>query len=98
MDTDGYDLLASLGWGETIRSRIERTERIGGWIDEQGQSAPILAALADQFGVAGTEALESRRLGSVRAIQAAGGLASLEGATVLNLKHHLLATDAEWAA
>ena len=98
LDTDGYDLLASLGWGETIRSRVERTERIGGWIDEQGRSTPILTALADQFGVAGTEALESERLDSVLAIRAAGGLASLEGVTVLDLKRRLLATDAEWAA
>ena len=97
-DTDGYDLLASLGWGETIRSRIERTERIGGWIGKQGQSTPILAALANQFSVAGTEALESRHLGSVPSIKAAGGLALLDGDVVLDLKRRLLATDAEWAA
>ncbi len=98
LDTDGYDLLASLGWGETIRSRVERTERISGWIDKQGASGPILSALANQFGVAGTEALESRHLGSVPSIQEAGGLASLEGVTVPDLKRRLLATDAEWAA
>lgn len=98
LDTDGYDLLASLGWGETIRSRVERTERIGAWLDNQGQSAPILTALANQFGVAGTEALESRHLGQVTAIKAAGGLVSLDGDVVFDLKRRLLATDAEWAA
>ena len=99
LDADGYDLLASLGWGETIRSRVERAERIDDWIDEQGQAAPVLAALADQFCVAGTDALESRFLGSVPSIRAAGGLASLSGVTVLDdLKRRLLATDAEWAA
>ena len=98
LDADGYDLLASLGWGETIRSRIERAERIDSWIDEQGRSAPILTALAGQFGAAGTEALENRHLGSVPSIRAAGGLRSLGRVTVLDLKRRLLATDAEWAA
>ena len=98
LDTDRYDVLAALGWGETIRSRVERTERIGGWIDEQGKSAPILTALANQFGAAGTEALESRHLSQVPAIRAAGGFASLKGVSVLDLKRQLLATDAEWAA
>ena len=97
-DTDYYDILSALGWGETIRTRVERAERIDGWIAGQGKSAPILTALADQFGVAGTKALESRHLGGLPSVQAAGGLASLRGTTVVDLKRRLLATDAEWAA
>lgn len=98
LDTDYYDVLSALGWGETIRSRLERTERIDGWINDQGESAPILTELADQFGVAGTEALESPYLGQLPSVHAAGGLASLRGVTVRDLKRRLLATDAEWAA
>ena len=98
LDADGYDVLAALGWGETIRSRIDRAERIDGWIDEQGSSATILGALVNQFGVAGTDALESPHLGKVPSIIAAGGLASLQSVTILDLKRRLLATDAEWAA
>ena len=98
LDTDGYDILAALGWGETIRSRIDRAERIDGWIDEQGLSAPILGALAKQFSVAGTDALESPYLGKVPSIVEAGGLASLQDITILDLKRRLLATDAEWVA
>ena len=97
LDTDHYDILAALGWGETIRSRLERAERIDGWIDGQGRSAPILTALADQFGIEGTDALESPRLGRVSSVLAAGGLASLHGVTMRDLKRQLLATDAEWA-
>ena len=99
LDTDYYDVLSALGWDETIRSRVERAERIDGWIAGQGEIAPILTALADQFGVAGTEALESRFLGGLPSVQAAGGLAALSGGvTVVDLKRRLLATDAEWAA
>ena len=36
-DSDLYDILAELGWGETIRTRVERAERIDDWIDAQGQ-------------------------------------------------------------
>lgn len=98
VDTDHYDILAALGWGETIRRRVDRAERVDGWIGRQGRSAPILTALADQFGVAGTEALESRFLGQLASVRAAGGLDALRGVTVGDLKRQLLATDAEWAA
>ena len=98
LDTDNYDILAALGWGETIRSRIERAERLDDWIGKQGQSARILSVLADQFGVAGTEALESPFLSRLPSVVAAGGLASLAGLTVHDLKRRLLATDSEWAA
>lgn len=98
LDTDHYDILASLGWGETIRSRIERAERIDGWIDGQGDAAPILTALATQFSAAGTDALESRYLGQARAVRDAGGLQALGGIKIIDLKRRLLATDTEWAA
>ena len=98
VDTDHYDILAALGWGETIRRRVDRAERVDGWIGRQGRSASILTALADQFGVAGTEALESRYLGQLASVCAAGGLESLRDVTVGDLKRRLLATDAEWAA
>lgn len=78
--------------------RFERAERIDGWIDSQGESAPVLTALADQFGVAGTEGLESPFLGRLPSVLALGGLDSLRGVTVRDLKRELLATDAEWAA
>ena len=98
LDTDHYDLLAALGWGETIRSRLERAGRISSWIERQGPSAPILTALADQFGVAGMEELESPYLVQLPSVRAAGGLDSLGRVTVGDLKRQLLATDAEWAA
>ena len=95
-DSDLYDILAELGWGETIRTRVERAERIDDWIDAQGH--PILRVLARQFGAAGTEALESGKLFDVPAVKQAGGVDALEGVSVLELKRRLLATDAEWAA
>ena len=96
VDTDHYDILAALGWGETIRRRVERADRIGGWIESQGKTRRILAALADQFGAEGTEALETLHLGRVPAILAAGGLDALGRLTLGDLKRRLLATDAEW--
>ena len=96
VDTDHYDILAALGWGETIRRRVERADRIGGWIESQGKTRRILAALADQFGAEGTEALETLHLGRVPAVLAAGGLDALGRLTLGDLKRRLLATDAEW--
>ena len=98
LDTDHYDILAALGWDETIRSRVERAERIDGWIDDQGAAAPVLTALANQFGADGTEALESQAIGRLPAVRDAGGLQSLGGVTIIDLKRRLLATDEEWAA
>ena len=98
LDTDHYDILAALGWQETIRTREERAERIDAWIDDQGPAAPILAALANQFGADGTDALESPHLRRVPAVRDAGGLQSLGRITIIDLKRQLLATDAEWAA
>ena len=97
-DSDLYDILAELGWGETIRTRVERAEHIDGWIDEQRSAASILRVLARQFGAAGTEALESPKLFDVPAVKQAGGIDALQDGSVLELKRRLLATDAEWAA
>ena len=93
LDTDHYDILAALGWDETIRSRVERAERI-----ESRESERIVRVLARQFGVGGTEALETTKLFDVPAVQDAGGIEALEGFSIIELKRRLLATDAEWAA
>ena len=77
-ESDLYDILAELGWGETIRTRVERAERIDDWIDEQRRAAPILRVLARQFGAAGTEALESAKLFDVPAVKQAGGVDALQ--------------------
>ena len=93
LDTDHYDILAALGWGETIRSRIERAERI-----ESREHAAIIRALARQFGAGGTEALETTKLFDVPAVREAGGAGALAGVSIFDLKRDLLATDTEWAA
>ena len=93
LDTDHYDILASLGWGETIRSRIERAERI-----ESRESDTMVRVLARQFGAGGTEALETPKLFDVPAVREAGGVKAFEGVSIIELKRELLATDTEWAA
>ena len=93
LDTDHYDILASLGWGETIRSRIERAERI-----ESRARDTMVRVLARQFGAGGTEALETPKLFDVPAVREAGGVEAFEGVSIIELKRDLLATDTEWAA
>ena len=93
LDTDHYDILAALGWGETIRSRIERAERI-----EERESDAMVRALARQFGAGGTEALETVKLFDVPAVREAGGFEAAKDVSIIDLKRELLATDTEWAA
>ena len=92
LDTDDYDVLSALGWGETVRTRVERTDHIEAWVARQGRTVPILTALADQFRIDGTEALENPHLGQVSSVLAAGGLTSLGAVTLHDLKRKLLAT------
>ena len=95
-ECDLYDVLASAGWDETPRPRVDRAGRVG-----EADPAPpaIERALARQFALGGTEALESERLAQVSAVREAGGLAALAaagGGAMPALKRRLLATDAEW--
>ena len=95
-DCDLYDVLASAGWDETPRPRVDRAGRVR---EADPEPPAIERALARQFALGGTEALESERLREVAAVSEAGGLAALaaigDGAMPA-LKRRLLATDAEW--
>ena len=93
LDTDHYDILAALGWQETIRTREERAERI-----ESRESDTMLRVLARQFSVGGTEALETTKLFEVPAVRDAGGIDAFGDISIIELKRDLLATDTEWAA
>ena len=95
-DCDFYDVLASIGWNEHPRRRSARAGRVR---DAAPRPLPIIRALARQFALGGTEALESERLREVAAVREAGGLAALAAAgegAMPALKRRLLATDAEW--
>ena len=106
-ECDLYDVLASATWNETPRTRIERAERLEEveveWLGAQGESAAaVLGSLTRQFGVGGTDALESDNLFQTTQVRAAGGLGALgaEGRKpvelITELKRRLLASDREW--
>ncbi len=105
---DLYDVLASAAWDETPRTRIARADHLEEveveWLEAQGErAAPVLGALARQFGLGGSEALESGRLFEANQVKAAGGLPALQSSgrkpleLITELKRRLLAADREWA-
>lgn len=108
-ECDLYDVLASATWDETARTRIERAERLEEvevqWLSVQGEPASsVLAALSRQFGLGGTEALESSNLFQTHQVKVAGGFAALRSKgrrpieVITGLKRRLLAGDSRWPA
>ena len=92
-DCDLYDVLALAGWNEQPRRRSARAGRVR---DADPPPSPIERALARQFALGGTDALESERLREVASVREAGGLPALGAGAMPGLKRRLLATDAEW--
>ena len=90
---DGYDVLANALFGETPRMRLERADHF-----EEEEDAPILRAIARQFGYGGTRALEGLMLFQTPGVSEAGGFPEFEasGLPMPDLKRRVLATDAEW--
>ena len=106
-ECDLYDVLASATWAETARTRIERAERLEEveheWLTSQGEAASgVLGALARQFGLGGTDALESGSLFDTAQVRNSGGLPALQAdgrdpsVLIVELKRRLLAADAGW--
>ena len=92
-DYDLYDVLAELGWGMNPRTRPERTSAFTykheEWLDGlPGLAAPAIRAIAGQFTLGGTEALENLEIFHTPEVRAAGGLAALRQA---GAPHDLLA-------
>jgi type I restriction enzyme R subunit len=81
-DYDLYDVLGSATYGLDPRTRPGRADafllKAGGWLDElPPATAATVKAMARQFGVSGTEALESQYIFQVPEVRAAGGLDAL---------------------
>ncbi len=81
-DCDLYDVLADLAYDLAPRTRVERADAFAagadGWLAAlPGATADVIRALARQFALDGTEALESARLFETPAVLRAGGLAAL---------------------
>lgn len=84
-DCDLYDVLAETAYGMAARTREERSWafrfKSEGWLKQQPDNArKALLALADQFKMGGTDALESPQIFSTPAVRAAGGLSALQSA------------------
>ena len=80
-DYDTYDVLADLAYRQAPQTRAARAEAFAHhhrqWLDELGQAAAIIEAIAAQFASGGTTNLENRNLLRAPAIQNAGGLNAL---------------------
>ena len=82
-DYDLFDVLAALGYGAKARTRIDRhlafRFKNEDWLDKAMPSTTraVILGITGQFEKSGTEALESREIWRVPAIQRAGGLAAL---------------------
>ncbi len=79
---DLYDVLAELGWGLNPRTQQDRalafTYKQEAWIGAlPARAAQAVRAIASQFALGGTDALESPQLFRTPAVEQAGGLASL---------------------
>ncbi len=106
-DCDLYDILASVGWGQVARTRLERADRFDEveteWLDAHGERpSRVLSAMAGQFGLGGTEALESDLLFETPRLIEAGSVAALASGgrrpvdLITELKRRLLMDDREW--
>ncbi len=81
-DCDQFDLFAHYGWREKALKRTERADAYlqaqALWFASVGASAAIvLQGVGRQFGLGGTEALESPELWHTPEIRRAGGVAAL---------------------
>lgn len=84
VEHDHYDLFAYFGYGQRA---LKRPEREAGYLKQQApwfagmdaNAATVLRGLGRQFGLGGTDALESRELWSVPGIRRAGGYDALRG-------------------
>lgn len=82
-DYDLFDVLVELGYGMSPRTRTERadafTYKNRPWLDGLPESArSTLRALAAQFALSGTDALENREVFRVPSVAQAGGLTALK--------------------
>ena len=83
-DCDHFDLFAHYGYREKALTRIERSAAYltthAPWFDTMdGKAAIVLRGLGHQFGIGGTDELESKELWNVPDIRRAGGLTALKG-------------------
>lgn len=83
-DYDLYDVLAELGYALKPRKRLDRSLAFRfkneSWLDSISPKAKVvILGIAWQFEKSGTEALESREIWRIPAIQAAGGIEALKG-------------------
>lgn len=81
-DCDQFDLFAHYGWHEQARTRSERADAYlqaqAPWFASVGvHAAIVLQGVGRQFGLGGTEALESPELWHTPEIRRAGGVAAL---------------------
>lgn len=84
-DYDLYDVLGSATYGLDPRTKPGRADafmlKARNWLDDlPPDTAATVKAMARQFGVAGTEALENRYIFDVPEVRAAGGLDALKRA------------------
>ncbi len=82
VDCDHYDLIAHFGYRSHALKRSERGAAYlathARWFDAMdARAAGVLRGLGHQFGVGGTEAIESGEFWHVPAIRAAGGIEAL---------------------
>lgn len=83
-DCDHFDLFAHYGYREKALKRVERKDAYltanAPWFDAMdGKAAIVLRGLGHQFGIGGTDELESTELWNVPEIRRAGGLTALKG-------------------
>ncbi len=82
-DYDLYDVLAELGYGLAPRTRTERAEAFAykqsGWLEViPRRAAAAIRALAAQFALGGTEALENVHVFEAPEVRRAGGYEALK--------------------
>ena len=80
---DLYDVLADLAYGVAPHTRTARAfsfhYKQHSWLDGMpDRTKAVVLAIAAQFGIEGTEALENPQLFNVSAIRVAGGIAALK--------------------
>ncbi len=84
-ECDLYDVLAELGWGLNPRTRQDRalafTYKNEEWLDSLPEATGrTIKAIAGQFRIEGTEALENRHIFDTPEVALAGGLKALRAA------------------
>ncbi|VGO18133.1 DEAD/DEAH box helicase family protein [Pontiella sulfatireligans] len=84
-DCDLYDVLAELGWGLSPRTRQDRalafTYKNEEWLGSLPEVAGrTIKAIAGQFRIEGTEALENKYIFGIPEVEQAGGLNALRAA------------------